>query len=309
MSHGDREAGSTRRHDEHLDDVDLGLPDECVRELEDHLALLERGESPDPEQLIARFPQHAEQLRDRLDSLEWIWQMAPGLHRAHAGSSATWPLGDTTRLGDFRLVRELGRGGMGVVYLAEQISAGRNVALKVLPLATILDQRQLARFENEAQIAATLNHPHIVPVYDVGTEQGIPYYAMRRIEGCSLAKVFKQLRRSKQQRENGSSAISDDLRKNIPLLCCELFSEQYFREVARLGIQAAEALDYAHDEGVVHRDIKPANLLIDRSGDLFIADFGLARIEGQVGITMSGDVLGTVRYMSPEQARPERTMC
>ena len=306
MSHADQESGRTHQRSEQVDDADLGLPDDCVRELEEHLASLERGEQPDREQLIGRFPQHADQLRDRLESLEWIWRMGPDLHRScRGGSSVTWPLRQPSQLGDFRIIREIGRGGMGVVYLAEQISAGRTVALKILPLATVLDQRQLMRFKNEAQIAATLNHPHIVPVYDVGTEQGVPYYAMRRIEGCSLAKVIKQLRLSSRDCSIDKSAVSEQLRQDIRLLACATGSDEYFREVTRLVIQAAEALEYAHDAGVVHRDIKPANLLIDKQGDLFVTDFGLARVEGEVGITVSGDVLGTVRYMSPEQARPD----
>ena len=185
-------------------------------------------------------------------------------------------------LGDFRLGREIGRGGIGVVYEARQISLGRRVAVKVLPPASLLDPRQLRRFEIEAQAAAALQHPNIVPVFAYGTERGVPFFAMRLIDGRNLAEVVA---RAAAQR-NGSG---------LPP-----------REVAELGRQAAEALDYAHRNDVLHRDIKPSNLLVDAHQRLWIADFGLARIRGDSDLTASGDVLGTLRYLSPEQAKGRR---
>ena len=140
-------------------------------------------------------------------------------------------------LGEFRIVREIGRGGMGVVYEAEQVSLGRRVALKVLPAAGGADAQQLARFQIEAQVMAALHHPHIVPIFAVGCDRGVHYYAMQLIDGCSLADRL---------RGHGSSRCR--------------FSP---REAARLAMQAAEALEHAHGLGVLHRDIKPANLLVE----------------------------------------------
>ena len=179
-------------------------------------------------------------------------------------------------LGDFQPGREIGRGGIGVVYEARQISLGRRVAVKVLPPASLLDPRQ--RVEIEAQAAALLQHPNIVPVFAYGTERGVPYFAMQLIDGRNLAEVVAELRQ-----RNGPGLTP--------------------REVAELGRQAAEALDYAHRNEVLHRDIKPSNLLVDANQRLWIADFGLARIRGDSDLTASGDVLGTLRYLNPEQAK------
>jgi WD40 repeat protein/serine/threonine protein kinase len=217
-------------------------------------------------------------------------------------------------LGDFRIVRELGRGGMGIVYEAEQLSLGRRVALKILPFAALLDPRQLQRFQNEARAAASLEHPNIVSVYGVGVERGVHYYAMRCIHGQNLAQVIQQLR---QRSPSASPEIAtkatfadptrDDGGELTDLLSThEPDAAAYLRAVARIGVQAAEALDYAHEHGVVHRDIKPSNLMLDQTGWLWVADFGLARIETDPTLSMSGGILGTLRYMSPEQALGKR---
>ena len=221
---------------------------------------------------------------------------------------------------------------MGVVYEAEQLSLGRRVALKVLPFAAMLDKQQLARFKNEARAAATLDHPNIVAIYSVGVERGVHYYAMQLIEGQSLAQVIGQQLRMPESplplgREAGEarsptkldadnrhqpsrSARDRPLHTTIAALSTlpDFDSREYFRTVARLGIQAAEALDHAHQNGILHRDIKPANLLVDDAGKLWITDFGLARIEADAGMTMTGDLLGTLRYMSPEQALAKRVV-
>ena len=221
-------------------------------------------------------------------------------------------------LGDFRILREVGRGGMGVVYEAEQLSLHRRVALKVLPLAGGLDPRQLQRFKTEAQAAALLHHTSIVPIHAVGCERGVHFYAMQFIDGQTLAQLIAEWRQSEAPGpllESRLQAESD------PALECRLPAEfgpakagtpaptptptrdrAYFRNVAELGIQAADALDHAHGHGVIHRDIKPANLLLDAAGRLWITDFGLARLQDDNGLTMTGDLLGTLRYMSPESA-------
>src|SRR5262249_41143215 len=223
-----------------------------------------------------------------------------------------------TALGDFRIVRELGRGGMGTVYEAVQLSLGRRVALKVLPFAAALDSRQLQRFKNEAQAAAHLHHQNIVPVYAVGEERGVHFYAMQLIDGHNLAVVVDGLRRQtsgnvSRTRHDADSAPTGDLPNTAPAetqadlgsALSTLRTERpdgFIRTVARLVAQAAAALEYAHQNGIIHRDIKPANLLVDGRGNLWVTDFGLAQVQADVGLTQTGDLLGTLRYMSPDHA-------
>ena len=294
--------------------------------LEEFRAALDRGEVPDRAAILARHSDVAEELSACLDSLDFITNVAPQLGQA-AGEHDPERDGESHApaapvagvLGDFRLLREIGRGGMGVVYEAQQISLGRRVALKVLPFAAMLDKQQLKRFANEARAAATLDHPNIVQVYFVGSDRGVHFYAMQLIEGQSLAEVIEGIRNSEfgiRKPDDDTETVTSDLRiptsefriDTVVALTTqrETNSPAYFRTVARLGIQAAEALDHAHSQGVIHRDIKPANLLIDEDGNLHVTDFGLARIEADAGMTMTGDLLGTLRYMSPEQASGKR---
>jgi serine/threonine protein kinase len=202
-------------------------------------------------------------------------------------------------LGDFRLLRELGRGGMGVVYEAEQISLRRRVALKVLPFAAAVDARRLQRFKTEALAAASLQHERIVPVHAVGCERGVHYYAMPYIEGQSLAGLIAELRhhRAKASADPATTTLSREWSED---------RRAYHDRVADLGRQAALALEYAHQAGIVHRDIKPSNLLLDLRGQVWVTDFGLAQVTGDPGLTMTGELLGTLRYASPEQLQVRR---
>jgi serine/threonine protein kinase len=295
--------------------------------LEQYLGRLERGDHLRPEDLIAQHPDLRDVLGDYLEELDQLHEAI-----AVAGTpSADRELASRTddergRVGDFRIIREVGRGGMGVVYEAEQISLGRRVALKVLPFAATLDAKQLQRFRNEAQAAAQLHHTHIVPVYGVGCERGIHYYAMQYIEGQSLADIIAEMRGA-DVAPPAATAVDPpsalDQASVPPVQRDEMVSTQthatrqtewstrkvtLYRTIAQLGIQAAEALEHAHQVGVVHRDIKPANLLVDASGHLWITDFGLARFHAERGLTISGDVVGTLRYMSPEQALAKRAL-
>jgi serine/threonine protein kinase len=185
-------------------------------------------------------------------------------------------------LGDFRLLREVGRGGMGIVYEAEQVSLGRRVALKVLPLAAGMDSRQLQRFKNEAQAAALLHHPNVVPVYAVGCERETYYYAMQFIEGPSLAAWAEGLRRPRQGRPAEPSPSR---------------GEPFVRSIAELGWKAGAALEYAHQQGIVHRDIKPGNLLLDGRGELWVTDFGLALFRTGAGVTL--ELLCQIAHTEP----------
>ncbi|HJT78645.1 MAG TPA: serine/threonine-protein kinase, partial [Gemmataceae bacterium] len=234
-------------------------------------------------------------LRDELEEFfaghDEVERLAAALRDGGEPAGRPRPVGgeaapDVGELGDFRLVREVGRGGMGIVYEAEQISLRRRVALKVLPFAAALDPRRLQRFENEALAAAHLRHEGIVPVHTVGEERGVHYYAMQFIDGRSLADVIEELR------SEPSGAPSAERSAG---------SRSYFDWVANLGRQAALALDHAHALGVVHRDVKPANLLLDTRGHLWVTDFGLAQVAGDTGLTVTGELLGTLRYASPEQ--------
>ena len=262
------------------------------------------------------------------------------------------------QLGDYRILREVGRGGMGVVYEAEQVSLGRRVALKVLPFAAAIDPKQRQRFQIEAQAAAQLHHPHIVPIFGVGCDQGIHYYAMQFVDGRSLAAILHELRPATRPRSGGRPSATA---RSAQPRCAGLGGREprrrpgtrvardrawptrignatyrprhvstqgpgsrrppswrprpigpmhqdraFCRNVARLGAEAADALDHAHGLGILHRDIKPANLLIDPDGALWITDFGLARFPSDLSLTHTGDMVGTLRYMSPEQALARR---
>ena len=303
---------------------------------------LDRG-GADPESLLARYPEYAGELRELFADQARLELLAAPLRAIAQAAQVVDPADAATAppnpLGDFRILREIGRGGMGVVYEAEQISLARRVALKVLPFAAALDQKRLQRFHNEARAVAQLHHSNIVPVFGVGCERGVHYYAMQFIEGQTVATIIKDLReqgslkRSRKASEPGAAGSGDPRRaraagsgdpRRAPdgaasaggepaapdstTLLAVLGTEHSvkdlasLRTVARLGVQAASALECAHVRGVVHRDIKPANLLVDAQGNLWITDFGLAFCQGQPGLTMTGDLVGTLRYMSPEQA-------
>src|SRR5262245_33344597 len=295
--------------------------------LQEYEAALKSGRRPDRQAFLQQHPEAAERIADYLDGLDFLHAAAVQLDaptpQAPSSAQSASGLGE---LGDFRLMREVGRGGMGVVYEAEQISLGRRVALKVLPFAATMDARQLQRFHNEARAAASLHHPHIVPVHAVGVERGVHFYAMQFIEGQSLEALVREVRNSgvgalhtptlpgKLQNKLNAEVLSSrapDTRDGPADTVGELrdrkdsppvWHPDDLRRVAVWMVQAAEALEHAHSVGIVHRDVKPANLLLDQRGELWVTDFGLARTGLAPGLTMTGDLLGTLRYMSPEQA-------
>ena len=355
-----------------------------------------QGERPKPQEYADRYPEFADQIHDLFPAMVMMEEIAPDsgdsvviLAAAERRSSPQHP----TQIGDFRIVRQAGRGGMGVVYEAEQVSLGRHVALKVLP--QLADTKQKRRFEREAKAAAKLHHTNIVPVFGVGEENGISYYVMQFIQGLGLDDVLNELRQL--QNADGSAATTprelkvsrvtpgSDVNRTYKTTAPELSAAEvarslltgqfenepsdqddqreaeqdvghaalqqvtatatlesmtptssgdstdsnssgsfslsssalsssgsgeiipskrrpqtYWQSVAHLGRQVAEALQYAHDQGVLHRDVKPGNLLLDLRGTVWVTDFGLAKANDQQDITHTGDIFGTLRYMPPE---------
>ncbi len=246
-----------------------GLADEFT-------ARVRAGELPAIDDYAARHPELAGRIRALFPTLLLLEGMArDGREQPSAGVELT----PGSRFGLYTIVSEIGRGGMGIVYEAIHETLRRRVALKVLPLAGPQAATRLERFLREARTAAGLHHTNIVPVFDVGQVNGVPYYAMQRIHGRGLDAV---------PREAASATIPT--------------GQAFYRWVAELGVQAAEALAHAHQRGVVHRDIKPSNLLLDDEGVVWVTDFGLARSVGDASLTHTGQLLGTPRYMSPEQA-------
>jgi serine/threonine protein kinase/Flp pilus assembly protein TadD len=292
------------------------------------LEALDKGEADEPA-LLAQYPEYAAELKELFADQERVDRVAASLRPAAQVAQAA-----PRELGDFGILREIGRGGMGIVYEADQVSLGRRVALKVLPFAGAMDSRQLQRFKIEAQAAAQLHHTNIVPVYYVGCERGVHFYAMQYIEGHSLADVIAELRgqagdAATKPRPSprppveatvdppagqviATDSANGGVRHTNPIAALSTVRSvndaAYFRTVAELGIQAAEALDFAHEHGIIHRDIKPANLLVDADSRLWVTDFGLAQVQGDARMTMTGDLVGTLRYMSPEQALAKRVV-
>ncbi len=318
--------------------ISLGLTPEEQEELalvlDDYLGKMEQGAAPELEAVCGEHPKLAALIRRYAKSLEFLRGATYEARRSESTERSVHEV-PSKEIGDYRLIREVGRGGMGVVYEAQQISLGRRVALKILPFAAVLDPRQITRFQNEAQAAAQLHHPNIVPVYAIGSDRGTYFYSMQYIDGQSLDYAIADLQRGNDtwnrlaRGEKGfpdphrnattlvapttdplrSEPVTESLQKantvggNLPESTLQsIRTRNHVERVAELGVQAAEALHYAHQNGIVHRDIKPSNLLVDQHGKLWITDFGLAQCGRLGNLTRSGDVIGTLRYMSPEQA-------
>ena len=317
-----------------------------------------RGERPPLSEYIEKYPELAAQIHELFPALLAIEQFGSG---ADLATGLPAPRPETAgpipeRLGDYRILREIARGGMGIVYEAVQESLGRHVALKVLPQYRLHDSNQLERFQREARAAAMLHHTNIVPVFGVGEDNGVHHYAMQYIEGQGLDAVLREVKRLRGIKPGGaapSSVLGDDpaLAASVAIeLVSGRFAGQsgapvaagpvtasrpppagadpantspgagpspsssvsaslghsgssYYRSVARLVVQAAEALAYAHQHKLLHRDIKPSNLLLDLQGTIWVTDFGLVKAEGTDPLTQTGDIVGTLRYMAPERFR------
>src|SRR5262245_54119182 len=261
-----------------------------------YLEATEGEQRPDREQWLVRHPELAWELaeffaaQDRLERvaapLRQVVQAAAApdetledVRTADVPASASAP--PVGYFGDYELLEELGQGGGGVVYRARQLSVRREVALKMILAGRVATQAERDRFRTEAEVVAGLDHPHIVPLYDVGEHDGLPYFSMKFVPGGSLAEAVTA----------GGWAQGKEPQ----------------RRAARVLIQVAQAVHHAHQRGVLHRDLKPANVLLDEQGEPHVTDFGLAkRLVGGVGQTQTGAIVGTPGYMAPEQAQGDK---
>lgn len=296
-----------------------GSEDRLAHIMDQYLVSLEHGAPLDLHQMIEAHPDLSDEIRSITASLDLLHDATRKMRPRAKQPNQVREI--SKRLGDFEIGREVGRGGMGVVYAARQISLQRQVALKVLPFAAMWDSKQIARFRNEALAAAQLHHPNIVPVFAVGQERGVHFYAMQFIDGQSFDQVLRQLQRESEQPDAATiqpQALASTQRvTNTPTVhsaARDLSTQHtgdpiaYCRAIAEFGRQAASALHHAHEYGVLHRDIKPSNLMVDGNAKLWITDFGLARIQSNPSVTMTGDMVGTLRYMSPEQAAGQHAL-
>ena len=297
--------------------------------MDEFLERIQAGEKPTIPEYCDAHPDLAEEIEElfpALVAMEDLQEEDP-----EAGGQDTPQIDERlpSSIGDYEIIAEIGRGGMGVVYEAEQKSLGRRVALKVLPENCMTSESARSRFRLEARAAARMHHSNIVPVFEVGEEEGKFFYAMQLIQGQSLDHVINELCNTEGASTMLSAATlapqslptrsSVDQINEVPLDALSGSAQwrvadsnsssngssrnQFYQMAARIGLQSAEGLSYAHDRGVVHRDIKPANLLLDRDGVVWITDFGLAKTDDGDGLTQTGDYLGTMRYMAPERFR------
>ncbi len=362
-------------------DESASRPDPVDELAEEYLRRRRRGERPTHAEYAARYPEHAARILEIFPAVEVLEGLKPAPEdhagRSDDGGHGPEPAGAGVlpgRLGDYTLLRELGRGGMGIVYEAEHGSLKNRVALKVMHPGFRADRAYVRRFQTEARSAAKLHHTHIVPVFDYGEQDGICYYAMQCIVSVGLERVLEDVRRLRAAADRGTEAVlgatadptavdpaAAPLRAISRGLLTGRFADAptaslvarsdstairgidgpvpgatagaragadgsasalsngaggsgshsfagqpesvYFREVARLGAQVADALDYAHRQGVVHRDIKPSNLLLDNQGNVWVTDFGLAKLVESEDPSRSQDLVGTLRFMAPERLR------
>ena len=247
-------------------------------------------------QAAQQHPELATELWDRFEAL-----CRMGLARRGA-DAFEFP----ERLGDFRLVRRLGGGGMGIVYLAIQESLNREVALKLIRPEQLFFPGARERFRRETEAAARLQHPGIVPIYTVGEQQRIPYFAMERVQGCTLAEILASLRGAAPESLSGLDlwqTIQKALHLPHEVPESSLFHKTWVSACMDICQQSAAALTHSHDRGIIHRDIKPSNIMLTHDGRVLLFDFGLTSSQGDDRLTKTGSMIGTLYYMPPEQLR------
>ena len=278
---------------------------------EEFIAQLRAGADPSISNYCLQYPPLAHRIRSVFPTLVSLDAYCSASCADDKGTDTTidgCPQADAPeRIGDFMVLREIGRGGMGVVYEAEQLSLRRRVALKVISRHASRSPRALERFRHEAQTAGRLHHANIVPVLGVGQEGDLHYFVMQYIEGVGLDRLIDYRQQDRSLPSGSTAGAQGD---------CYLAAEALrgtgrnangdcWRNMARLGLQVAQALDYAHQLGIQHRDVKPSNLLVDKQCHVWLADFGLARDATAEPLAEMGEIVGTLRYLAPERLSGE----
>lgn len=285
-------------------------PDPLDAAIAAFLQELRAGRSPSVEAIARKHPALAERLQELLPLVAAMEQLKAGQELAPQKVSVP-PDFRLEQLGNCRMLREIGRGGMGIVYEAQQEPAGRRVAVKVLPWRSPGSSQWRERFEREARTAASLHHPHIVPVYQCDEQDGWCYYVMHLVEGIGIDEIIRLLRApegsvgASQVRELflGHSVESNGMAfpSQRPSHEERILRRNGWSQFARIGIQVAQALQYSHSRGILHRDIKPGNLLVDCRGSVWVTDFGLAVETDPMLRSLAPNLAGTLRYLAPEQ--------
>lgn len=295
----------------------------------DYTLRLRQGRAPSIGKYQDKYPAVRDEIEELLSSVAMIEGLKTDQKTENQFQESD--ISNLKQLGDYLLIREVGRGGMGLVFEAVHQSLGRRVAIKIMRQRNIQDEKYIARFRREARSAARLHHTNIVSVFGVGQAEGFHYYVMEFIDGFSLNRIVQSLTRKVNASTLGAlidtpavvrtdantrleaEASDDDLPLNLApqnkssTVCLEDLEDypatsgnRRYRWVAEVGSQISDALDHAHSQGILHRDIKPANLLLDKKDQVWITDFGLVKERNSEGLTQTGDVIGTPQYMAPE---------
>lgn len=277
------------------------LPQSVEEHVEEFLQRRRAGDVRSIAQYLREHPGLGTEFRDLLSAFELLEKDKRGRLGQYMGRDKKSETPELFRLSNYEILGEIGRGGMGVVYRALHKTLNREVALKVLPNSGVENPQLLARFELEARASAKLHHTNIVPVFDVGCESGVPFFAMQLIDGLGLDRVIVELSRLYRNRNEDPHSTTDiEKRDQVIARFAPWGTEDFYRQVAKIGLQASEALTCAHQHGVIHRDIKPGNLILDRNQNTWLTDFGLAKLN-ESDLTRTGDVFGTLRYLAPER--------
>lgn len=259
--------------------MDHKVSDEEILEsvAERFTAELRAGRQPALREYQSEYPELSEEIHSVLSSIVMIEQLKQSSSGPNLQARLLNEFANLSQIDSYRLLGEIGRGGMGIVFAAEHQSLGRKVAIKVLPIPRVDGEKLVERFSREAQAAAKLHHTNIASVFGVGQGDGFCYYVMDLVEGLCLSDVIAEWRKMPEPKSND------------------------FRWLANLGADLSDALSYAHSNGILHRDIKPSNLILDSQNTLWITDFGLAKdVSSSATLTQTGDVVGTPQYLPPE---------